>query len=63
MARAEEIHPAGVGQPLADHRECDLVVVVELGQHGFRVFAHDNAEVDRELAGGPSRGECQTRYQ
>ena len=51
MARSEEIHPARLGQPLACHRDCDVIVGVELGQHGLRVVACDNAVVDREPAG------------
>jgi hypothetical protein len=26
MARSEEIHPARLGQPLACHRDCDVIV-------------------------------------
>jgi len=51
VTRAQEIHPGGVGQPLARYRYCDLIIDIQLGQHSFRGLGSDNPVVGREPAG------------
>ena len=51
MARIEEVHSGGPGQPLARDHHCHLIINVELSECTLGSVGGDNAVVGREPPG------------
>ena len=51
MARVEEVHSSGSGQPLARDHHCYLIINVELGECSLGSVGGDYAVVSPEPAG------------